>query len=245
MSNRYFLSTLLPALSLTRSYQMSIADLEFALKQNLSPYELQVVNQVWLLGDVENIRAYLHDESMNSKGSLPPEKIAGMLAWDEKKPIWLERFLSDFPSDEERIHKSALLSHYCLLYGHKDALHESIQELLTLEFETRSVFQLLRGGKKEPEGASFLHERETEWPPHYQTLVRLWEQHKNDPLALEQHVAEWRFMILEEKRVSHSPFSLSFLIFSVALFAFIESRRPLIEKKSYSSQERIVKALKA
>ena len=174
MSNRYFLSTLLPTLSLTGPSQMSLADLEFALKQNLSSNELQAVNQVWLLGDVENVRAYLHDEPMSRKGSILPEKIAGMIAWDEKKPLWLERFLTDFPGEEERMQKSPLLSHYCLFYGKEDALHESIKELLSLEFEIRAVFQWLRGGPKEPEGISFLHERETEWPSQYQTLVQLW-----------------------------------------------------------------------
>jgi hypothetical protein len=244
MSNRYFLSTLLPSLSLTEPHQLSLDALEFALEQNLSAKELRAVNQIWLLGDVENVRSFFHDDPMNKKGSLETEDMAAMLTWNEKKPLWLERFLNDFPTEEKRAQHSSDLSRYCLLYAPLEAGSSSIQELLSFDFTTRLVLEFLRGEKNASEEIPFLKTPATEWPSEYSELAVLWEKNKNSPLELEQKMAEWRFQVLDGKRALHSPFSLSYLIFSVSLFEFIESRRPLVENALNKSQERIVKALK-
>lgn len=244
MSNLYFLSTYLPSLSLTEPHQLSLEDLEFTLEQNLSVKELKILDQIWYAGDVENVRSYFHDEPMNRKGSIDIEDMATLLTWDEKKPLWLETFMTDFPTEQERAKNSYLLSRYCLLYAPHEALHESIKEILSIDSISRSLFQFLRGGLREDTQIPFLKEPLQEWPYEYQQLALLWEKFKDEPLKLEQHLAEWRFQLLEERRSQCSPFSLSYLIFSISLFEFIESRRPLIENIASKSHERIVKALK-
>lgn len=243
MSNRFFLSTFLPFFSLSEAHPLSLEELEFALEQNLSQKEQKIISQVWWLGDIENIRSYLSDQPMRKKGSLEPEEIIEMMSGDEKKPAWLKNFFLEFPKDEDRAAKSFLLSRYFLTYTPSKSLHKSIRELLLHDFETRAVFEYVRGGLKKDNIPECLTEDQTERSIDYQKLVSLWNTYKNDPLQLEKRLAEWRYQVLEEKRERASPFSLSRLIFSIALFECIEGRRSLVEQEQNKAQERIVKAL--
>lgn len=251
MSNIAFLSTFFPTLSLTELHFMSLDDLEFALEQNLSKRDLKIVHEVWLLGDVENVRSYLKNEPMIKKGSLLPEQIISIFNHEERAPGWLKAYLKDFPSEEERIAHEYLLSRYCLKYSLKESPQEAVKDLLTLEFTSRKVLEKARNEsqdsqksfKNEQKEEKWLNEPVDTWPEEYQQLLQIWNSTKNSPIELEKEIAEWRFSALENRRENSSPFSLNRLIFSIALFDFIESRRPLTDETKKAPQERIIKAI--
>lgn len=225
---------------------MSMEDLETALEHNLTKRAFRAVNQVWLLGDVENVRSYLKNKPMIKKGSLDPEEIISIFSLEAKAPSWLERYMKDFPSEEQRIENSNSLSHYCLIYAPKEALHSSIADLLTLEYTCRLILEKARRENlRLPaiEEKEFLKEPLDTWPEQYQHLHHIWNKNKNSPVELEKEIAEWRFSVLDTMRNQASPFSLDRLIFSIALFDFIESRRPLTDETKKASQERIIQAV--
>ena len=246
MSNTYFLSTLLPSFSLTEPHTMSMEDLEYALEQNLTKKEQAIVSQIWLLGDVENVCSYLRNETMTKKGTLEPDEILAIFALDEKAPFWLEQYLKDFPSEQERKANRGLLSRYCLKYTVEASLHPAIYTLFAFEYTTRCILEQLR--KKEDQRSSTIETEKAQdlfeqASGEYQELISLWNKWKEAPRELEHEVAEWKFSYLNTKRETSPPFSMSRLIFSVALFDFIEGRRALQDENQKEPQERIIQAI--
>ena len=247
MSNLFFLSTLFPSFSLSEPHLFSMEDLEFALEQNLSSRELQEVNDIWLLGDVSNIRSYLKNEPMIAKGSLEIEKLTAIMAAEEKAPKWLAKYFEEFPTEEERLSHNFLLSRYCLVYASKESIHPAVRTILRFDFCMRSVLEYARKGSLSSDLGSteiaFIHEPKEEWPEEYQRLFSLWNMYKTSPMELEDAISTWKFAYLDSQKESSSPFSLSRLIYSIALFNCLESRRPLVDEVKHLVYERIVKAL--
>lgn len=242
MSNFYFLATLFPTFSLTEPHCMALGDVEFALEENLSKSDLDKVKQLWLLGDVEHVRSFLKNEPMRHKGSIHREDFLQQLTFEEHLPSWLTRFFSDFPTEELRLANDHLLSKYCLMYATDTC--PSVQKLLSFEYHTRSILELERKKtRKIPYeiDQNFFHDSCENWPSEFQTLLELWKLYKDSPLELEQKLSEWRFAFINDLREKAPPFSLDRLIYSVALFDFIEHRRPLADEGT--AQERIIKAL--
>ena len=219
MAKYYFVGTLLPSLTFDSPPEISFADLDRLLRENLSQKDYKKTRAIRQFYDILNLRALWLEEEIDPKGDLTTHELEEALVSREGLPSYVYDFLDKHPKKEDRIHHFPYL--FSRFFQNTDEVSASfLRKYYSFERELRLVMTAFRAKKlgrdlsvelqyENPEEdliAQILAQKDAksfEPPEKYKDLKVIFEKNCNHPLALQKAIDEYRFETIEEI-VSHS-----------------------------------------
>ena len=249
MASRFFLVPFLPSLTFDAQPEISLHELEFFLRLNLSATEMETVHQLYMLYDLENIRAFFAGLPMTAIGKNSHEDLRDQLENEECSIPGVPEFFAEYKTPAERAANAHLLPRYFFTHTSSD-LPSFIREYFQFEHLGRLLMAHLRAealGKVfevEPEEVGFdIHDQKA-WPEVFAPLVTIWHTRHHNPKELEEAVSEWKFQILGSLIEDCPPFSLNRVLAYILQLRILESRREMKTANHIPTLERIVEAVK-
>lgn len=231
MGSRYFFISFLPDLSFDASPELSLHEIEFYLRLNLSSREMHAVNQLYTLYDLENIRLFLMDLPMGREGTIPHNDIREALENDECPLPCVQPFFTLYPTLEER--KKHVRELYQRFFKQDpSSLQPFVRKYFWLEHISRILFAHLRAASL---GKSFESTEEIgfdindvkSWPECFLPLLSLWQSRHKSPSDLENGISRWKFETIGSFTNESPPFSLEYILAYLLQLRLLESRREL------------------
>lgn len=239
MAHYYFVGTLLPTLSFEAKPEMTFSELDQLLRDNLTPKDYQKTRIIRGFFDVLNLRALWLGESFDLRGEMTEAEVEEALAARLGLPDYVYLYVDTYHSIEERI------AHFPLLFARffqkaietKDTF---LREYFTFERELRLVVTALRARElgrdlskeflyEDPEDEliqDLLAQKEglsLELPEKLQELNAIFEQNKNDPLALQGAIDLYRVEMVERQVSMSDLFSIKRILAYLIEFILIEN----------------------
>ena len=249
MASRFFLVPFLPSLSFDAPPELSLHELGFFLRLNLSAAEMETVHQLYMLYDLENIRAFLAGLPMTAIGKFPHDDLRDQLENEECSIPGVPEFFAQYKTPAERAANAHLLPRYFFTHTSSD-LPTFIREYFQFEHLGRLLMASLRAEalgrvfEVEPEEVGFdIHDQKA-WPEVFAPLVTIWHTRHHNPKELEEAVSEWKFRILGSLIEDCDPFSLNRVLAYILQLRILESRREMKTANHIPTLERIVEAVK-
>jgi len=216
MTEYFFVATSLPSLRIGSAPEISFYDFNTLLYDNLLPGDYRQTKIFRCYYDILNIRSLWKGESVEPYGNLNQNELEEALLQREGFPSYVFDFLEQFRDEQERLqHFPELIAIY-FRKELKDA-NPFLKEYLDFERQLRLVFVGFRAKKlgrnpakelqyEDPDEdiiAQILAQKDApkyEPPEGFEELKALFEEHSEDPLALNQALCEYRFSKIEEMK---------------------------------------------
>ena len=249
MASRFFLVPFLPPLAFEAQPELSLHEVEFFFKQNLSSAEMATVHQLYTLYDLENVRAFLVGIPMTAVGQFRHEDLREQLENEECQISGVPEFFAQFKTPSERAMNAHLLPRYFLTHISSD-LSPFIRNYFRFEHISRLVMASLRAEalgrtfEVDPVEIGFDIRDHKSWPEVFYPLITIWSARRHNPKELEEAVSSWKFRILGSLIEESPPFSLDRVLAYILQLRILESRREMKTANHIPTLERIVEALK-
>lgn len=220
----YFLASRLPPLALGEVPDITWEEFLFLLETNLTQADWRWVNVLRLYQDLINIRHFWMGEEIDPLGRFDVLELEEALLTGYGFPEYVYAFLEQYASKEERLKNFPSL---IVRFFTQELLNapDFLREYLQLERELRLVFLGFRAKKlgrnlatelqfENPDDdliAQLLAQKDDkafEPPEGFESLRVMFTQHADEPMALFQEIAAYRFNWIED-RLSDDPFSIS------------------------------------
>jgi len=219
MARYYFITTLLPPLKLGASVEMTSRELDFFLKLNVSKEDLERITVLRRKTDIENIRHFWLDESLDPGGNIGRKAIEACLFHHEFFPSYVFYFMEKYETKEERLDHFPELLH-AFFKKEIDQNYGFVKDYLTFEREWRLVMTALRAkalqrnfdeefafeNKEDPFIAAILDQKNepSYHPPEaFFELKELFEKYQKKPLLMLYELSLFRFNHIEKMAGDH------------------------------------------
>lgn len=209
MARYFYLVTALPDLAIGLAPDLSLEELTFLLKANLTDFDMKQVSVLRSYFDIENIRSFWSGYPLNRLGNFDELTLEEALVGRTGLPSYVYDYMDRFESKEQRLlHFSSLFSTFFReeIKHSKGALHQ----LLQFEREERLILAAFRAKKlgcpieqelqfedpEDPLVAEILAQKDAKVyipPERHQELASIFNKHEEDPLALQKALLEYRF----------------------------------------------------
>jgi hypothetical protein len=208
---------------------------------------MRIVNTLYTLYDLENIRLFLLNLPMRPSATIPHDTIREALENDECPIQGMEPFFTLYPTLEERkkhVHELFM----CFFKQNPSRLPLFCRRYFSLEHISRSLFAHLRASAK---GTTFpIAEEEIgfdvtdtkHWPNIFLPLLSIWQSRSHSPADLEEAVSKWKFEAIGTLCADCPPFSLEYVLVYLLQLRLLESRRE-VKNPHPNFLERIAKAV--
>jgi hypothetical protein len=227
MAQYYFLTTMLPQVSLQEPPRLSFEELIPLYLQNLTPADYEQFRRLRLWIDVQNMRLFWLGLELDPRGNWLKKALETQLLTGEQLPESVVGYLGRYESDEAR------LAHYAELYS--AFLNEQIatsdgflHDYLELERGLMLVAAAIRAKRlgrdlakelasqdaNDPLVAwllSFRDASHVEAPIEFQRFAQILETHGEAPMELRRLLIQYRLDWITE-RTQDDPFSIDWLL---------------------------------
>ena len=246
MANYYFVATLLPQLKVGSPPEIGSRELDFILRQNLTPADFEKVGIIRRLVDIDNIRELLQKQPLEPGGNLDAYELEEALLFKTNLPSYIIQFFERYQTPKEQLeHFPELLRSYFEIESKRQT--GFLADYLTFEWQWRLVFVALRAKEldrdlkyefrledpEDPFVGQIIAQNESssfDPPAPYAGLKALFESRKTAPLDLYQALSEWRFSRIEET-IEWEHFSLNRILGYVAELEICEKWLELDKRK--------------
>ncbi|CRX38019.1 DUF2764 family protein [Estrella lausannensis] len=252
----YYVGSLLPDLQIGMPPELTFKDLMQILSINLQASDLKKVEVIRRLFDIYHLKALAKGTPFSERGNFDENDLEEALVTKSGLPEYFQDYLERHQSKEERLQDfTALLS----LYFNREMEGSSgfIKELMRMERDSRLVMLALRAKKfsrdvtkelqyEDPDDdlvASILAQKDAvsfDPPDEYQDLKSLYEENAEEPLKLQQAVAEWKFEKIAQME-GVDPFSIDKILGYTARLVLAEKWLELDEQKGKEIVDNILK----
>ena len=103
MKGYYFVGTYLPDLDPDLKPDIEFEEVIELFQDNLTPADLKNVNRLRLLIDIENLKLFWQEKSLDPRGAFDHAEIEEALLARGRFPAWVDDFLDEFNTTEERL----------------------------------------------------------------------------------------------------------------------------------------------
>lgn len=257
MAKYYFVGTLLPSLSFDAPPEMSFAELDTLLYDNLTTQDYEKTLLIRRLFDILNLRSFWLGEELDPRGSLSSNALEEAIVSRAGLPDYVYEFVDKYPKKEDRIH------HFPFLLAKFFQSSEEIKDpllrhYLNFERELRLVMTAFRAKKlkrdlsvelqyEDPEEdliAQLLAQQEAksyEPPEKYQELKVIFDKYGDHPFALQKALDEYRFERIESFVDMADVFSIKRILAYLLQFIIVERWFNLDKAKGIQIIDTIVK----
>lgn len=256
MSSFYYLATALPALKIGETPDITFAEFDQMLRDNLSKEDYQQVAEFRRYYDILNFRAVLKGEGFDPHGNFDEKELEEELVQQETIPPYFKEYLDKYPQKEERIvHFPELLAAYF-----RDESHRAkgiLKKYIEFERELRLVMVGFRAKKLKRDLAKELQFEspdedliaqmlaqkdapEFEPPDGFDELRAIFETYQDDPMGLHKALVEFRFDKVEEM-MGLKTFNLDYVIGYLIQLGMVEKWLKLDKEKGAQIVDNIIK----
>ena len=258
MKQYYYLSTVLPKLSLDEKPEISFHEFELLLQENLTPRDFEKVRRLRWFYDLRNVRAYWKKEPLDYWGTLNEAELEEALLTREANelPDYLYDYLTEYDSMEERQrHFSKIISTYFA----KEAGQRPgfLRDLRAFERDLRLIMTAYRARElgrnlevefeyEDPEDdvvAQLLAQKEAKefiLPEGFEDLKPILHLYHDSPLKLQKGIMQLIFNWIED-RLQFDYFSINRILGYMAQFILIERFMRLDQEKGLTILNNVVK----
>lgn len=242
MGNYYFLAASLPDLALGHKPELSFEEMKSRVKINLNKEDQESVSLLTRFIDIQNIRALLLKEPLDTKGTLSEKELEEALLVQDAFPQYVFDVLDRFETVEEQVRNfSGVISRF---FAEEVGSHQGfMRKYLIFEREWRLVLTALRAkatkrditrelqfeDPTDPFIAEILAQKDGEYyepPEEFLELKELVASHQGDPWAEHRAFSEWRLIKIEEL-VEAPLFSIDWILSYLARQLIIEQDNEL------------------
>ena len=213
MLGYYYIVTSLPTLTIGMPPEISFAEFDNLLVNNLSSWEYSQTQVIRRYYDIQNIKAFWLKEPLDPRGNYNFNQLEEALLNRTGFPKYVYKFLDEHEELEARLsHFPELISAY--FREESSGTIGFLKEYLQLEREMRLVLTGFRAKKlgrdpaielqfedpDDPIVAQILAQKNSptyEPPSKYEDLKPLFEENYDSPLALHQALCEYKFEKVE------------------------------------------------
>jgi hypothetical protein len=246
MANYYFLVTAFPPLTLGLNLELTFKELNDLLVLNLTPRDMEKVDQLLWPIDLYNIRAFWLKMPLDDRGRLKAKELEEELLVQEALPDYVIDFLDRYESTEDRLRYFPSL--YAALYRDlQPQLSGFLRKYYEFERELRLVLTGLRAKRSgkdlvrelqfedptDPLVAEILAQKDSNDfipPREYEDLKTLFVENSSDPNELNRAILEYRFRKIEEMEEAQD-FGIDRVLAYIAKFLLAESLAELDREK--------------
>lgn len=219
-----FLTIMLPTLQIGTPPEISFAEFDQLLKDNLTKKDYAKARVIRRYFDIENLRALWKEEKFDTHANLNEQELEEAAIQVELLPSYARAFLERYDSKEARLQNfSQLLVDY---FRHESKYAAPfVRQWLAFERQLRLLLAAYRAKKlkrdllvelqfedpDEPFIQQLLVQREAPtltFPEEFADLKSLIEENYNNPNGLYQALCEYRFDKIENMISQCSPFSV-------------------------------------
>lgn len=256
MVDYYFLGTLLPDLRIGDPPELSFAEFQRLLKENLTASDFAKTETLRNLYDITNLRSYWKGEPLDPVGNLDESQLEEALVTRSILPQYVFAFMDKYDNQQERLrHFPELLAIF---------FRESIKNAsgffkfyLTLEREIRLILVAFRAkalGRdlyaelqyEDPDEeliAQILAQKDAqtyEPPEKYEDLKSYFETYADKPIELQKALLEYRFNKIDEK-LGLQLFTIDKILAYMAELIMIEHWQQMDKQKGLEIIESMLK----
>lgn len=257
MANYYYLGTVLPSLSFEEPPEISFDEFVQLLQINLTANDYEKTLVLRRLYDILNLQAFWMGEPLYSQGQFDETELEDALVSQVGLPDYVYDFLLRHESKSDRLrHFPSLLSTAFVTESQKG--EGFLRDYLKFEREWRLVFAGFRAKKlgrdlavelqyEDPNDelvAQILSQKDAKAydpPERYQDLKVLFDEYGDDPLALQQQLALYRFKHIESMIRMDDVFSINRILAYMAQLMIVEEWFALDQNKGMEIVDKIVK----
>lgn len=252
----YYVGSLLPDLQIGMPPELSFSDLMQLLAINLHSTDLKKLEVIRRLFDIYHLKALTKSSSFSERGNFDENDLEEAIVTKSGLPEYFQDYLEKHQAKEERLKDfTALLSQY--FNREMEASSGFIKDLMRMERDSRLVMLALRAKKfsrdvtkelqyEDPDDdlvASILAQKDAHTfdpPDEYQDLKALYEENAEEPLKLQQAIAEWKFEKISQME-GIDPFSMDKILGYTAKLILVEKWLELDEPKGIEIVDNILK----
>lgn len=257
MAKYYFVGTLLPSLSFDSKPEMSFAQLEVLLRDNLTSSDYEKTLIIRRFYDILNLRSLWLEEELDPRGELSSGLLEEALVDHSGLPAYVYEFSERYQKKEERLHHFPFL--LARFFQSADELKDPfLRHYLNFERELRLVMTAFRAKKlgrdlnvelqyENPEEdliAQLLAQQDAktyEPPEKYKELKLLFEKYGDTPLALQRALDEYRFEKIESFVDMADSFSIERVLAYFTQFIIVEKWFEIDKARGIQIVDTIVK----
>lgn len=255
MSNYYFLATSLPELKLGTPPDITFHELLFLYRQNLSLEDFEKIQQLRLIFDIENIRAFWLKEPLDSRGRFDENSLEEALLTGIGFPNYVYDFLAKHDELKDRLrHFPSLIAQY---YREEIAKADGfLKQYLVFERGLRLVLVAFRAKKMDRDilvelqyentddalVAQILSQKDMKTydpPEQYEQIKPIFEELSNEPAALNKALFEYRFRKIDEL-IGLQVFTIDALLAYFVKFIMVEKWQEQDREKGIQLIKKII-----
>jgi hypothetical protein len=250
MTKYYFVNILLPELQLEETPEMTFETFDLLLQDNLDSLDYRLTCVIRKYYDLENLRAYWKNETLDSYGNLDKEALKETLFQSDQSPQYVQDFLEEYETQEERlIYFPKLIAAYFREEGFRSkgflkkylqferkirfiqaafrARHLNRKLTLELQFEDLEE-DFIRQLLSQNEAVTF------EPPEGFEELKSIFEQHYGSPIDLLKAFSEYRLQQIK-LLAGEDAFSMDRILAYMAQLMIVEQWQKMKETKNDAS----------
>lgn len=257
MTDYYFVGTYLADLEFGKEPEISFAEFETLLKDNLTPKDYQHVHVLRLLIDIENLRFFWKEKELDKRGNFNEQELDQAILSRGVLPIWLDDFLDEFESTEAKLKNFSRI--WAAFFKHEIPKNKSfLKSYLNFEYELRLVLTAYRAKKlgrdivkelqfedlEHPLVQQILAEKDVKsytLPSEYEELAQILQVSGDEPDLLAPALDAYRFKKIEEIE-GLETFSLDRLLAYMAQLFLIEKN---VAPHAETGEELVLKIINA
>lgn len=257
MAKYYFVGTMLPSLSFDAAPELSFAELDTLLGDNLTVKDEEKVLLIRRFFDILNLRSLWLEEELDPRGALSSGALEEALISRVGLPSYVYEFVDKYAHKEDRIRNFPFI--LAKFFQSAEELHDPfLHRYMNFERELRLVMTGFRAKNlgrdlsaelqyEDPEEdliAQLLAQQDAkvyEPPEKYQDLKGLFEKYSDNPLALQKAIDEYRFEKIENFVEMADLFSIERLLAYLLQFIIVEKWFELDQAKGIKIVDSIVR----
>lgn len=243
---RIFLNCFLPELFLDSPPELSLDEVEFFVRLNLSASEMRNVEKLYTLYDIENVRLWLLGLPMTQTGRFSHEELQELLKDFSSSPIpGTEVFCSLYPTLFDRQQHAHELMR-CFFKNERN-LSPFLRRYFELENGSRLILAHLRAKTLnrpfpiDPEELGFDIEDTFSWPEWFQPLLHIWDTKNKTPYLLEEALTKWKFDAVDALCSDNDLMAIGYVLAYLIKLRIVEARQRRNEPRHKNTLERMVK----
>lgn len=257
MAKYYFVGTLLPSLSFDAPPEISLEKLEVLLRDNLTAYDYEKINELRLIYDILNLRALWQGKEFDPIGQMTAYEVDEALISRVGLPEYVYEFIDLYPKKEDRLHYFPLL--LAKFFQNASSLKDPfLRKYLNFEREMRLVMTAFRAKKlgrdlsiefqyEDPEEeliAQLLAQQDAktyEPPEKYKDLKILFDKYGDNPMALQKALDQYRFDMIESLVDMADVFSIERILAYLLQYMIVEKWSELDKEKGIQIVDTIIR----
>lgn len=214
MSSYYFVAAAMPSLKVGDAADITLREYFETLQINLAEGDLEYLVRLRLFYDIQNIRAYWREHTLDPAGNFDRNELEEALIGREGFPEYVYAFLDRYPQLPERLRffPSLIASYF---HQELDSLPPFIRAYFAFERQLRLVLLGLRAKHMHRDlllelqhedpfdetVAQLLLQKDAKSyvpPEAFEELSQIFEKFYDTPLALQRALSEYRFAKIDE-----------------------------------------------